>query len=219
MDDLLKIIKFKMMKIKSINSFLALLGILSLTSCEKNKLEPSGIEAPRIYFEALYNGVPFSYKAGEKTYLANSYRLLNNHDSLLIYTFAIEDYVNSSRKYVEISINNFCAPYISEDNDIDSTIKAGSFKYNAPVPNPKNPKHLSEVTIDWYNDLQERYSTYSIDQKYSWFTIVSVTDTLYKGLSGSVNLKKVVIDFNCLLLNESFGDTLRLSQGRAVGIF
>ena len=202
------------MKIKSIKIFLAVLGILSLTACEKNTLEPSSIESPKIYFEALFNGVPYSYKVGEKTYLANSYRLFNNHDSLLIYTFSIEDYLNTNRSYVEISINNFCAPYISEDNDINSTLVPGSFKYDSP-----DPKHLSQVSISWYNDLKERYSTFYIDQKYSWFNIVSVTDTLYKGTSSSVKLKKVVIDFNCLLLNQVFGDTIRLSQGRAVAIF
>jgi hypothetical protein len=207
------------MKIKSIKTFLAALGILSLAACEKNTLEPSKTEEPRLYFEALFNAVPFSYKAGEHTYLANAYHLLNNHDSLLIYTFTIEDYLNSSRSYIEISINNFKAPYINKDEDIDNTIKPGSFNYVGVPPIPQNPKHLSEVNINWYNDLKEKYSTNNINQKYSWFNIVSVTDTIYKGANGNVNLKKVVIDFNCLLFNSGFGDTLRLSQGRAVAIF
>jgi hypothetical protein len=202
------------MKILSIKIFMAALIVLALASCEDNTLEPSSNQAPTVYFEALYNGIPLSYKVGEKTYLANSYRLFNNHDSLLIYTFSIEDYINPNRSYVEISINNFCAPYINKDNDISSTLVPGTFKYDSP-----DPKHLSEVTINWYNDLKERYSTFYIDQKYSWFKIVSVKDTIYKGTSSSIKLKKVVIDFNCLLYNQGFGDTIRLSQGKAVAIF
>ena len=219
MDALLKQIKLKEMKIKTIKLFLLTIGMLSLGSCEKKILPPSSTEVPKIYFEALYNGVPYSYKVGENTYQANSYRLLNNHDSLLIYTFAIEDYLNSSRSYIEISFNNYKAPYINKDKDIDSTIIPGTYKFNSPISKPKNPKHLLEVTINWYNDLKEKYSTFYTDQKFSSFNITSVKDTIYKGVNGNFNIKKVVISFNCLLKNQEFGDTLRLSQGRAVAIF
>jgi hypothetical protein len=194
-------------------------GLILLGACDENTLEPNIIGDYQIYISANFNNVHVRYNAGEKSYLANAYRLFNTHDSLLTYTFAIEDINNSSRSYIEISINNYRAPYLFVDKDIDSTLKIGSYRYISQQPWPKNPKRLSEVSISWYNDFKEKYTTTNIDQKLSSFYITNIRDTIYSGTSGNVKLKKADINFNCLLFNAFYGDSIRITNGKAVAIF
>jgi hypothetical protein len=205
--------------IKKAGMWMALIPVILLFSCEKNTLETTSVGAPSLYFTANFDGAPVSYKVGEQTFMANSYHYTNNHDSFLTYSFTIEDLKNPSKKHLEITINNYRIPYTNISKDIDFTIIPGMYKYSSSMPRPGNPWRLSEVSINWYNDLQEAYSSYNTDQKNGIFMITEVKDTFFDGSSGKILLKKVSIDFKCKLIFRPKADTIDVTKGKMVAIF
>jgi hypothetical protein len=198
-----------------INILLILLSAFFISSCEKQTLEKNIEGDANIYFQAMFNGTPVSYKAGFSSIYASRYRSLDKKDSMLTYVFSLADIHNQSKRYIEIAINNFRAPYQGE-NDINSTIIPGNFQY---FPKPGNPKHPSEVIIYWYNENQEFYTTTAIDQNGSNFTINTVKDTVFYFNGEELKLKKVNLTFRCRLINITKKDTVFVTNGQAVIVF
>lgn len=197
----------------------ALLSLLVLISCNQQLLEPNENGSPSIYFKADFDGIQKSYQSGIASIYSNSYNLLLDHDSLIVYHFILDDLKNIYVRYIDVSINNYTFPYKNFEDDIDSAIKPGQYKYRNLGPNPGNPKRLSEIIITWYNNKSETHSSLYIDQKHSTFNIIEVSDTILHLQKGSIKAKKAIISFNCTLRNTMNGDTINLQNGNMSALF
>jgi len=201
------------MKLSILNITVLFLTISVFTGCEKQLLPEPDLSEPYLKFEAEFNGNKRAHKAGEANCFGNTYNSKTGTDSFLTYNFVLDDMNDFSRRYVRLSINNYTVPLINIDADKDSTIKIGSYNYHYFNSKPGNPRHLKEVTIIWYNQDKEAYSTFSASQKYSKFFIKSVKDTIVSIVYIPTKVKIAEIEFNCTLRNSFSGDTINLSQG------
>lgn len=193
--------------------FLTALAALVFPSCEKQTLEPSINETPKIFFEAKFNGFPVRFEAGKDNIIAESYITSSYDDSLITFNFTLKNYTNSY-KYIHLSVNNYVFPYKSKENDIDSTVKPGKYLYAYSLSKPNNPKRLSEVILTCYSYYGSVYSSVYFDQQYSNFEILHVKDTVVQLNRQSYRVKKADIEFYCTLRNKFWGDTLNVSSGK-----
>src|SRR4029453_15504242 len=112
--------------------------------------------------------------------------------------------------YFKISINNSRLMLGVPQEDLDSTIVAGTYYYqNAPsgfIP--------WAVTVDWYDSTGTKYSTNATMQTDD-FVITSVEDVSFDNKT----YKKAIVEFDCVLMEGNVFDTINLTNGRATLLF
>jgi len=191
----------------------------TLISCEKQTLEPEKTSPPVFFVEGFFNGIFQTKQAGINDCLAKTYNVFAYDDSLVAYHFLLTNIENEDIKYFDLGIMNYTFPLININADIDSTIKPGKFNYASFFTKPGNPKRLKEIFISWYNNKNELYSPYHLDQKYSSFEIINVSDTLILTPKGLLKYKLANILFSCRLKNWTKADTINITNGRISAIF
>lgn len=133
-----------------------------LAGCKQNELPEPVEETPSVWIECEVNGKPFKMEAGENAVYATS--VANNIDSNhREYIFKID--APSLKKSIQVSVYNYQNKLNSLDDDLDSTVKPGNFKFIYTNMWPVfvvKPSHMVLIYQDYDKSL--RYFSASVYQ-------------------------------------------------------
>lgn len=191
--------------------YIVLVVILSvgISSCKKNELPPAKEGEPTVWVAGKVNGLPFKFEAGNNAVYAN----VVSHDidsQSRQYIFKIS--APDLKKSLEISINNGVERLGGVQEDLDKTIKPGSFNYIYSNTFPFVPYKLSEIILSYrdYATNQTFYTApYSQNSVGAEFKILSVTDKMHNGK----RYKMAEISFHCRVKNPSNGFWYDITEG------
>lgn len=188
--------------------FVSLL-LVGVSSCKKNELPAAQEGKPTVWVEGKVNNIPFKYEAGENaTY---GYTIAHNIDSQSRqYIFRIN--APELKKSLEISINNGERQLGNVQDDLNKTIKPGSFKFIYSNTFPTIPYKLNEI-IFLYIDHSTNSKFYTIPYNQNSvnaeFKILSVSDKTYEGK----HYKMAEISFHCRVKDPSTGLWYDITDG------
>jgi hypothetical protein len=190
-----------------------------VSACEKEHLQPDvpagGQAEPLVYIHAMLDSDSVHYEGGVDSYIGE----VTMTDSMNLYryfNFYLYSELSTPVQPIpcfKIYINNLRLDLGVPENDLDSTIAAGSYSYQ-DYSSGFTP---FAVTVEWFDSAGAKYTTAFATQTplNSSFIITSVEDIVYQNKA----YKKVEVLFECTLLRDNFIDTMQLTNGRATLLF